>query len=98
MAHAFSKLPVNNLEDETCKLSRTIPAIQSAAYPANAQQIGVIVRRPRGVKLTLIGKGFSSRTMKVRCQQVVYFVFLEDLDKETQETWTAGVPCGNSTL
>jgi hypothetical protein len=98
MAYAFSKLPSRNIEDETCILSRTIAAIQSTADPANDRQIGVIVRLPRGAKLTLIAKGFSSRTAKVRFQQAIYFVFLEDLDKDTQEAWTAAMPCGSSTL
>ncbi len=74
-----------------------IARIQSTAYPANAKQLGVIVRLPSRAKLTLLGKGFSSRTVKVRCQQAVYFVFLEDLDKDTQEEWAAAMSCGSST-
>jgi hypothetical protein len=96
MAHALNTLPGGRLQDDTCILSRTIAAIQKTAYPANVSQLGVIVQLPRGVRLTLLGRGFNDRTVKVRCQQAVYFVFLEDLEKDTQEAWSAAMIAGHN--
>jgi hypothetical protein len=96
MAHAFNKIPGFTLEDETCILSRPIAAIQTTTDPANVSQLGVIAQLPRSVKLTLLGRGFNDRTVKVRCQQAVYFVFLEDLEKDTQEAWAAALIAGHN--
>jgi hypothetical protein len=95
MAYAFNKLPCSILEDDTCILSRTIAAIQTTAYPANVSQLGVIVQLPSRVRLTFLGRGFNDRTVKVRCQQAVYFVFMDDLEKDTQEAWAAAIIAGH---
>jgi hypothetical protein len=96
MAHAFNKLPGGNIENDTCILSRTIAAIQTSTYPTNASQLGVIVQLPCRTKLTLLGKGFNDRTVKIRSQQAFYFVFLEDLDEDTQEAWAAAMIAGQN--
>ena|ERR1700739_4843192 len=92
MAHAaIHQLPGDVPEDDTCILSRTIAAIQTTAYPANVSQLGMIEQLPSRVTLTLLGKGFNDRTVRVRCQRAAYFVFLEDLDKDTREAWAAAI-------
>jgi hypothetical protein len=96
MAHAFDKFSGGNVCNDTCILSRMIAAIQTTTYPTNVNQLGVVVRLPSRAKLTLLGTGFDDRTVKVRCQQAVYFVFLEDLEKDTQEAWAAATITGRN--
>jgi hypothetical protein len=98
------RLPAYDFEEDTCILSKKIAAIQTTfnsvnasykidaiqttVYPPEARHLGLVVQLPSRVKLTLLGKGFNGRTVKVRCCEAAYFVFLEDLDKDTQEAWT----------
>lgn len=94
MAHAFNNFSGGSVYNDTCILSRMIAAIQTTTYPTNINELGVVVQLPSRVKLTLLGTGFNDRTVKVRCQQAVYFVFLEDLEKDTQEAWAAATIAG----
>lgn len=91
MPFVFSNLTVPDYDSKTCILPRTVAAIQTTAYPVAPQQLGIVVRLPEGAKLTLLGAGFNDRTVKVRSQEAVYFVFLEDLQKDIQDLWTASV-------
>jgi hypothetical protein len=96
VVRASTKLRDADCDDITCILSRTIAAIQTTADRHGAAQLGVIARLPAGNKLTLVGSGFNDRTVKVCCQEALYFVFLEDLDKSTQEAWAATRPRARS--
>ncbi|HEX4808898.1 MAG TPA: hypothetical protein VH325_08210 [Bryobacteraceae bacterium] len=93
MEHAFTRSLDSTIEDGTCTLLKTIAAIQTTARLADPTQLGLITRLPCRVKLTLLGKGFNDRTVKVHCQDAIYFVFLEDLDEDTQKAWAATMLC-----
>ncbi|HZQ55461.1 MAG TPA: hypothetical protein VFB14_24900 [Bryobacteraceae bacterium] len=65
--------------DRTYVLTRNIPAIQ--IVPEGEQnRLGLITQLPRFSELEACGSGFDPETIKVRCNGILYFVFLQDLE------------------
>ena len=57
-------------------------AIQVLAGPEGHSRLGMILRLPEGAQVEMCGEGFNERTVKVRCEGSLYFVFIEDLHRE----------------
>ena len=63
----------------TYVLTRNIPAIQ--IVPEGEQdRLGLIAQLPQFSELEACGSGFDPETIKVRCNGIFYFVFLQDLE------------------
>jgi hypothetical protein len=81
---------------DICTLSKTIAAVEANTSPDHLKQLGIVVRLPAGLQLTLLGPGFNAQTVKVCCHQSVYFVFWEDLKNEVprnlQDTYQQTTP------
>jgi hypothetical protein len=61
------------------KLSKAISAFEIVYSDGGAERLGTICSLPGGADLETCGDGFNDRTLKVRCGQQCYFVFLQDL-------------------
>src|SRR5690242_21781293 len=71
-------------------LLRDIYAIQLLPAQVGVSSWGPLVRIPKGAVVHLCGAGFNDRTVRVRCNEFFYFVFLEDLDvRRTPATTTS---------
>jgi hypothetical protein len=77
----------DEIDEDTCTTAKTIAAVQTTAQASSARQLGVVAQLAAGAKLRLLGRGFNKQTVKVRCQQRIYFVFLADLQVEVREKW-----------
>jgi hypothetical protein len=65
--------------DRIYVLTRNIPAIQ--IVPDGEQdRMGLITQLPASAELEAWGSGFDPQTIKVRCNGIFYFVFLQDLE------------------
>jgi hypothetical protein len=72
------------------KAYRLCPRVPHRRVPTeNGTRLGPIVSIPKGARLESCGFGFNERTIKARCQDRFYFIFLRDL--EDVEPATAGV-------
>ncbi len=61
------------------RLPRTVPAIQVFCVHGGTPELGAMSHLPEGAELTFCGTGFNEATVKARCGDQFYFVFLEDL-------------------
>ena len=61
-------------------LSKDISALAIEADEHRDHRYGLIEHLPNGASVTLIGGGFNDRTVKVRCNDNYYFVFLQDIE------------------
>lgn len=43
-------------------------------------RLGLLTQLPEGAEIEMAGPGFNDRTLRVRCGNAVYFVFLDDLE------------------
>jgi hypothetical protein len=64
---------------ESYRLTDQISAFEIAYSEDGAERLGLICRLPAGAELEVCGDGFNHRTLKVRCGEQSYFVFLQDL-------------------
>ena len=69
-------------EDETLVLSRTIPAIGAENVDGKIR-LGLMSQLGAGTILRVCGYGFNERTVCVKTNGCVYFVFREDIQKMT---------------
>jgi hypothetical protein len=60
-------------------LSYDIAAVQLFSSEEGERMLGPVVTLPRDARVTVCGEGFDSRTLKVCCGGVYYFVFTRDL-------------------
>ena len=63
----------------TYVLARNIPAIQIVP-DGERDRLGLMTHLPVSAELQAWGGGFDPQTIKVRCNGVFYFVFLQDLE------------------
>jgi hypothetical protein len=70
------------------RLTDQISAFEIAYSEDGAERFGLICRLPAGAELEVCGDGFNHRTLKVRCGEQCYFVFLQDLDSQQSQSIT----------
>jgi hypothetical protein len=62
-------------------LPRMVSAIQiMPSEESGSNRLGLLTQLPEGAEIEIGGNGFNDRTLRVRCGNSLYFVFLEDLD------------------
>jgi len=66
--------------ESTYVLSDAIAAFQIASTENGAARFGSVSNLQRGSRLEACGSGFNERTITVRCRDLLYFVFVQDLD------------------
>jgi hypothetical protein len=66
---------------EACTLSKKIAAIQlvPTGVGNGEARLGTISQLLPGTRLHVCGEGFNEQTVKVRCKDGFYFVFLQDI-------------------
>lgn len=67
------------LHGQTYTLTKTIAAIQGEF--GDSVGVGPVVELPGEMNVTVLGPGFHASLVKVRCNAGVYFVFMDDLDR-----------------
>ena len=75
------------------RLPKAIPAIQVFSVHEGTPELGAISQLPAGAELTFCGSGFNHATVKARCEDRFYFVFLEDVSLQP-----AGSPSGSENV
>ena len=70
----------DTLVDTSYTLSREIYGMQLLPFGNSSVPLGPIIKIPIGARLDVCGSGFDDRTVKVRCADAYYFVFLQDLE------------------
>ena len=61
-------------------LSRRIAAIQLLPVEGKQGRLGNVLQLAPGSRLDFCGDGYDTRTVKVYCEGMFYFVFLQDLE------------------
>ena len=75
-------IPVSMPTDANYTLSDDIWGMQLLPSGNGVASLGPLVKIPHGSRLDFCGQGFNERTLKVRCGDSFYFVFLQDLDMQ----------------
>lgn len=70
----------DRLVDTSYTLSNEIYGMQLLPFGNSSVPLGPIIKIPIGARLDVCGCGFDERTVKVRCADAYYFVFLQDLE------------------
>lgn len=70
----------DTLADTSYTLSNQIYGMQLLPFGNSSVPLGPIIKIPVGARLDVCGSGFDERTVKVRCGDAYYFVFLQDLE------------------
>jgi hypothetical protein len=65
----------------TIILSKNIAAMAVEAAEGGKPQYGPLGQLPRGTQVTVVGDGFNDRTVRVQCNDRLYFVFLQDIEE-----------------
>jgi hypothetical protein len=60
-------------------LSKIIAAINVRETEGGHARLGLIAQLPTGAQLEVCGPGFNERTLKVRWEDRLYFVFVQDV-------------------
>jgi hypothetical protein len=60
-------------------LSKTIAAVNICKGDDGSARMGLIAQLPKGADLEICGEGFNERTLKVRWENQLYFVFSQDI-------------------
>lgn len=69
--------------ERICVLSEEISAMELIPNRTGQMQLGLLSSLPQGAEIKICGEGFNERTAKVRCRGCLYFVFLQDLEKQS---------------
>jgi|tagenome__1003787_1003787.scaffolds.fasta_scaffold20986489_7 hypothetical protein len=74
-------ISTDQVANRLCTLSRRIPAIalEKSGGPDGRGKLGLILHLAAGSDVEICGEGFNSRTVKVRQNDMYYFIFAEDL-------------------
>jgi hypothetical protein len=70
-----------SLPHQAITLSKDIVAIGIEAAEGGKPRLAPLTHLPTGTEVTIIGDGFNGRTVKVRCNDCSYFVFLRDIEE-----------------
>ena len=70
-------------------LSKIIAAINIRETEDRHTRLGLIAQLPAGARLEVCGSGFNERTLKVRWEGRLYFVFVQDLQQPVPRTLAA---------
>jgi hypothetical protein len=63
----------------SCTLSKAIAGIELVPGEGKQGQLGTVSQLRPGSVLEFCGEGYDARTVKVRCQGSLYYVFLQDV-------------------
>jgi hypothetical protein len=74
----------NSKFPKTYTLSKSIAAIRALPPRAQATRKGGISKLPKGAQVQIWAEGFNERTVKVKCKDLFYFVFIQDLEAHSQ--------------
>jgi hypothetical protein len=66
------------------RLSRPIAAFEAGTFPDGSDRSGRVSVLPEGAALETCGSGFNCRSLKVRCDGSLFFVFLRDLEEQAE--------------
>lgn len=69
--------------EQSCVLSRQICALQVISCEDGALRWGPVVKLPSGTQVRCYGTGFNKHTVRVQVGDAFYFVFREDIDRES---------------
>ncbi len=62
-------------------LPKIVSAIQILPSEENeSSRLGLLTQLPEGAEIEIGGPGFNDRTLRVKCGNAFYFVFLDDLE------------------
>ena len=62
-------------------LPKIVSAIQILpSDESGSTRLGLLTQLPEGAEIEIGGPGFNDRTLRVKCGNAVYFVFLDDLE------------------
>ena len=73
-------------------LTRNVPAIQMLSGEAgDAARLGLMTQLPAGIEVNESGPGFNDRTVRIRCGNSSYYVFIEDLESQRKPAASAAL-------
>jgi hypothetical protein len=62
-------------------LPKIVSAIQVLpSDDSGAARLGLLIQLPEGAEIEIGGPGFNDKTIRVRCGNAAYYVFLDDLE------------------
>jgi hypothetical protein len=62
-------------------LPKIVSAIQILpSDESGSSRLGLLTQLPEGAEIEIGGPGFDDRTLRVKCGNSLYFVFLDDLE------------------
>jgi hypothetical protein len=70
--------------EQSCVLSRQICALQVVTGEDGGMRWGPVVKLPQGTRLRCFGAGFNKHTVRVQVKDSFFFVFREDIDRESE--------------
>jgi hypothetical protein len=73
----------NSKFPKTYTLSKSIAAIRALPPRGRAAREGGISHLPKGAQVQIWAEGFNERTVKVKCKDLFYFVFIQDLESHS---------------
>jgi hypothetical protein len=76
-------IPTSNIAGEKVSLSKRISAIELVQKENGRAKLGLLSQLSPGTMLEACGDGFNERTVKVRANGQVYFVFRQDLESQS---------------
>ena len=69
---------------KTYTLSKSIAAIRALPPRGRATRAGGLLKLPKGAHIQIWAEGFNERTVKVKWKDLFYFVFVQDLEPQSQ--------------
>jgi hypothetical protein len=82
-------IPSSDTGGQKIPLSKRISAIQLVRKEDGRARLGLLSQLGPGTILEQCGDGFNERTVKVRTNGQVYFVFRQDLEAQTAQASAA---------
>lgn len=76
----LAELPPERASQSTFILAKSIAAIHFSVSETGETRTGLITQLPKDASVELCGNGFNNRTVAVRWQKDLYFVFLQDIE------------------
>lgn len=76
----LAELPPEHVSQSTFTLAKPIAAIHFSVSETGETRTGLITQLPKDAAVEVCGNGFNNRTVAVRWQKGLYFVFLQDIE------------------
>jgi hypothetical protein len=77
-------IPDSLVPERSHTLLKAIAGIQLVAVEGKQGRLGSVLQLAPGSRLDFCGEGYDARTVKVHCKGKFYFVFLQDLERESR--------------